>query len=632
MAVDAPVPSLSASEVALPNGTARSVWWLGLAVAGILGGLYVWFYLDRGWIPFDEGTLAHSAERVLQGELPHRDFIEVYTGGLTYLNALAFRVFGVHLLATRYMLFIVFLFWVPALYYAASRLASPIAAAAVVLLAVLWSVPNYPAALGSWYNLFFATFGLAALLAYVETPQRRWLVLAGLAGGLSVLGKVTGLFFVGAGVVWLVYSAASEPAPEASPRSGPLVFRVVGGLPLVAAAAALLGIGWARGRWEDLYQFTLPGMVVLGVVTAAVGRARGDLTARARRLAGGLAWFLLGVLVPLGAFVAFYAVHNALPELLRGTVTLVTRRLVHSSVVPLSPLHAGPTLGMAFLLWVGTKLKGNLATIHQVLVIGLLALALRLAMHGRVNALIFSSLAQAIPLVIVALAVLIARSQSPHTAAVATRSRGVLIAIVAALCSLVQYPFASPIYFSYVVPLILLAMIPVIRSIPGRTQPVLTAMMGFYLVFGALDLQPMRLPGLGGPLEEEQLARLDLPRGGLRIGAVQAGWYREAVELLRANATSGVIYAGPDAPEIYFLAELRNPTPAIFDFLVPDTLFHAHLVEELDRNRISAVALKYDFIHSPPLEPDIVKAFESRFPASRQIGTNFFTIRWTPPR
>ena len=156
-------------------------------------------------------------------------------------------------------------------------------------------------------------------------------------------------------------------------------------------------------------------------------------------------------------------------------------------------------------------------------------------------------------------------------------------------------------------------------------------MVGFYLVFGALDLQPIRLPGLAGPLQREDLARLDIPRGGFLIAATQAGWYREAVGLLRAHASTGVIYAGPDAPEIYFLAQLRNPTPAIFDFLVPDTLFHARLVENLDRNGISAVALKYDFIHSSPLEPDIVAAFERRFPAYRQIGTDFFTIRWAPP-
>ena len=56
-----------------------------------------------------EGTLAQSAERILAGELPHRDFVERYTGGLSYLNAFAFRVFGVQLLAMRYALFVAFI-------------------------------------------------------------------------------------------------------------------------------------------------------------------------------------------------------------------------------------------------------------------------------------------------------------------------------------------------------------------------------------------------------------------------------------------------------------------------------------------------------------------------------------------
>ena len=632
MDVDSPVLPPSVTASALPSDRAgRVAWGLGLAAVWILGGLYVWYYLDRGWIPFDEGTLAHSAERVLNGELPHRDYIELYTGGLTYLNALAFKVFGIHMMATRYVLFTVFLFWVPALYYAASRFASPLGAAAVTLLGVLWSVPNYPSALPSWYNLFFATFGLAALLAYIEAPSRRWLVLAGLAGGLSVLAKITGLFFVGAGVVWLVYSAARDPAADGEPGSGRLALRVLGGIPLLAAAAALLTLGMVRSTWADLYQFALPGMAIVGVVAAAVLRAPGDGNARARRLAGRLSWYLVGVLVPVAVFVAVYAARGAVPELLRGTVTLVSRRLVHAAALPLSPLHAGPTLGMAFLLVAGTLLSTRRAAIYHVAVIGILAVALRLAVHGRVNALIFASVAQALPLVILTLAVLTARAQSHDDRGITGQSRWVLVAITAALCSLVQYPLAGPIYFCYVVPLLFLALMPVIQTIPGRKQPVLNAIIGFYLVFGALDLEPIRLPGLAGPLERENLARLDVPRGGFLIAAGQADWYREAIDLLRAHATSGVIYAGPDAPEIYFLAQLRNPTPAIFDFLVPDTLFHRHLIEDLDRNRISAVALKYDFLHSSPLEPEIVSAFERRFPMGRQIGKDFFTIRWAPP-
>ena len=55
-----------------PSGvSARSAWWLGLAASGSRL-LYLWHYLERGWIRLTTEPL-HSAERVLNGELPHRD-------------------------------------------------------------------------------------------------------------------------------------------------------------------------------------------------------------------------------------------------------------------------------------------------------------------------------------------------------------------------------------------------------------------------------------------------------------------------------------------------------------------------------------------------------------------------------
>src|SRR5574342_899051 len=82
-------------------GSRSTPWWIILALVWAVTALYAWPRLDHGWIPHDEGTLAQSAERVLGGELPHRDFDEVYTGGLSLLNAAAFRVFGTTLRALR---------------------------------------------------------------------------------------------------------------------------------------------------------------------------------------------------------------------------------------------------------------------------------------------------------------------------------------------------------------------------------------------------------------------------------------------------------------------------------------------------------------------------------------------------
>lgn len=158
-------------------------FWHMLLIVWVLSAVYVAVNLKHGWIPHDDGAFAQSAERVLNGELPHRDFDEIYTGGLAFANALAFRVLGVNLASLRIVLFAFFVAWVPAVFYIASRFAGAYVSAGLTLVAVAWSVPNYSAAVPSWYNLFFAIFGTAALLRYIDTRNRRWLFVAGVCGG-----------------------------------------------------------------------------------------------------------------------------------------------------------------------------------------------------------------------------------------------------------------------------------------------------------------------------------------------------------------------------------------------------------------------------------------------------------------
>ena len=148
---------------------ASLIWWLiGVWLASAL---YVAPFVDRGWVPHDEGLLGQSAERVSSGQLPHRDFDEVYTGGLSYLHALAFKLGGVRSIALRWTVFAFLLAWVPVVFWIASRSVRPSAAALVTAAAVTWSLPNYFASMPSWYNLFFATFGIAALMRHLETGR-----------------------------------------------------------------------------------------------------------------------------------------------------------------------------------------------------------------------------------------------------------------------------------------------------------------------------------------------------------------------------------------------------------------------------------------------------------------------------
>src|SRR5436305_10797045 len=117
-----------------PHSQSKVLPWILLATVMAMGALYVAHGLKRGWVPADEGFLGQTAERVLHGELPHRDYSEGYTGGLTFLNAAAFRLFGINLASPRYMLFLFFLLWVPAFYYVAAHFVSNPTAAALTLL------------------------------------------------------------------------------------------------------------------------------------------------------------------------------------------------------------------------------------------------------------------------------------------------------------------------------------------------------------------------------------------------------------------------------------------------------------------------------------------------------------------
>ncbi len=257
--------------------------------------------LKRGWVPHDDGTFASSAQRVLQGEMPHRDFDELYTGGLTYLSAAAFRLSGANFATLRWMLFLFFLAWVPAIFYIASRLVQPLAAGLVTCLAVAASVPVYSAPVPSWYNLFFATFGTAAVLRYLESRNRWWLAIAGFCAGLSFLAKISGLYFLAAIFLFLIFLEQTG-SQSSSPRRG-----VAGYSTFIAAGllAFMLVLFKTVASANPAYvaHFILPGVsVALYLLWSEFNCSRGPSSNRFRHLARILWPALVGFFAPASLF------------------------------------------------------------------------------------------------------------------------------------------------------------------------------------------------------------------------------------------------------------------------------------------------------------------------------------------
>jgi Dolichyl-phosphate-mannose-protein mannosyltransferase len=620
--------SVAAAATHPPAQVSGRAWLLGLAFAWVVSCAYVFHGLDRNWIPHDDGLLAQAAERVLLGEVPHRDFAEVYTGGLDYLNAIGFTVFGMHLMALRYVLFAFFVVWVPVLYYCASRFLAPLGAMATTLLSVVWTVPNYPAAMPSWYNLFFATFGAAALLRFAEVRQRRWLLLAGLMGGCSVLGKITGLYYVAAGLLFLLVDEALTQPPNGRSPAGrgyrwPIALGLLG---FVVALALLLRRHLTP---EHVYHFLLPG-AGLAVLTWRVVARSGNRPAAERfaRLAS-VGWpFLLGLAIPIVIFAAPYLTKGDLDALLRGLFVSPTTRFVAASRSPIP----WPTIVPAALLGITLVLASRARSgIRAWLVAGLLAvMLLATATIGGTDYLYgisWASISQAIPLVIImGLLVLVRRTNLP--AADVTRwEQSFLLLAVAGLTSLIEYAFAAPVYFCYTAPLTLLALVGLLRLTGGPPQPLTAFLAVYYGAFAVVGLNAQSVGELGlTAARGETLARLELPRGRVLVHARDAVEYEAAVDTLTAHARGRYTYAGPDAPEIYFLTGLRNPTRAFFEFLEPARQSADSVLAAVDRHGVTAVVINRDMKFSPPLSPELEVAFARRFPHATTVGK--FMVRW----
>jgi len=64
--------------------------------------LYYSFFINKGLILFDEGYFVHSAERILNGEVPYKDFSLQYGPAYFYLLALFFKMFGSTIIVERF--------------------------------------------------------------------------------------------------------------------------------------------------------------------------------------------------------------------------------------------------------------------------------------------------------------------------------------------------------------------------------------------------------------------------------------------------------------------------------------------------------------------------------------------------
>ena len=613
----------------IPDGIRPGVGAVVLTVVWVASAVYAAGFVRRGWIPLDEGTTALSAERVLHGQLVHRDFEGAYTGGLSHLHALAFELFGTNLLSLRLALFVFFLAFVPAVFLSARRFFGPMAAAAVTLCAVAWSVPNYFAGMPSWYNLFFALFGTLAALRFVRTRGRVWLFVAGLCAGLSILAKITGLYFVAALLLFAVHAVQTDPGPVAAPERRPRLFTVFLAACGACLVALLLLLVQRRSAPMELLQFVAPAAVLCGyLVWYEATAGRGSSGARFRSLFS-LVWpAAAGLLLPIAVFLVPYAASGSLGSVVAGLAGNTTRQLENTkSMMYLPPLDTFWSAIPYLLLLVSPTLWPR-----RLRALGIAALAAVLAAillaTGRTDVyrLVWHSAQPLAAVAVLAGCRFLFRARETEVPA-GRRLEIFLLLCVAAMISLVQFPFAAAIYFCYAAPVVILALAALVASDTLAPRAVHGVVLAFYLGFALWRMNPAYVFTLGHHPEIYRADhRLSLPRGGLLVPEQDGRIYEELVEAIRSVDRGTVLFAAPDCPEVYFLAGRESPLFVFVDFQGPLYERHQALLNLIQERGIRTVVINRRPTFSRRLRPDFLAELEKRFPRSRAIGP--FELRW----
>ena len=598
------------------------------AVVWLLAAAYIATLIDRGWGPPDEGLLGQSAERFLRGELPHRDFDDLYSGALTVMHGAALSVFGKNLASMRLMLFGAVVLWIPFVYLVARRFVLPLPAAVVTLLAVAWSVPAYPASMPSWYNMFLATASLWAILKFIETSRTSWAFAAGVGGGLSIIIKITGLYVVAALFLaiavhaYLTSPAGEERAPAAeSGWRG--VAAAMAGLALAAlmtlALLALLAPSASLGTW--LLLFASPA-AVCAILGAIAWREKNRWTTRPVIIKPMLA-VIVGVIVGAAPLVLWFASQAAIGDLGHGVFILPRARLDSAALAP-NVATIVFAFALAYLVSVGARVRSRATdvTLVTIIVAGgawVLLFGQRDPGPGGIGGggptydAMVSSLAAILPFIVGFFAWLV---MSGRTGTVSRERLAATFAVVAvaAFHALVAFPYANDLYFHYSVPLIALAGVAVGTTGAPKVPAVLaSALAALYLAFALMHVAV------------DTTARLAVDRGGLRVSPVDSSEVEIFVDLMRTYGHNGYTFATPDAPEAYFLSGLWNPTRTMYEFFDREPDRTRRILETLDEHGVTVVAINHWRIFSPP-EPELLQALEARYPHSARAW--HFTVRW----
>jgi hypothetical protein len=567
--------------------------WAWLLILGATFAFLLW-QLDFGWIPNDDGTLAHAADRVRQGQIPHLDFDEPYPGLSSFLNAVTLSVFGDNLLSLRYPFVFLVGCWMVLSYGLARRaLASVWAALTVSVMAVCVFFHMSP--MPTWYIVILGTAATYCVVRHNDTERVRWLLLAGLLIGIATLIKTTAfLAALAVGMFLAIRRIRTGRTVDLAWGRGLLILGVL-------AVTVFLALGLTIER-------VLLFLVPLGMLVAVEWRPPIQSTevGHPRHVISELAVVTAGVLLPIAAYAAAFWRLGALQELARAV--LFTPGIYFDQFNQNVPglLYALATVVAALIVWRIVELGGRARDIVGVGVVLLLAVVYIL----NPTAAILAAYTPLLWLNLLLGAVYLWR----------WRDRPVplptVAVVLAAYCfQLVRFPTSNQYYLIHGLPLAVLGLSMLMAvKMPRATQVTVLCLLAFVGILAMAKADGRMFAGLTA-FEPDPYVALEMGRGGLRVPGSTA-YINDVVEMVENQESTDVALAGPDSPEVYYLARVDNRTPVFFDFLSQardDSISTDRYLHEL---------LPDVFVNNlEPARSDPVS--ETRIPASCRLAGSF---------
>lgn len=166
----------------------------------LLGFIYYFFFVNKGIILYDEGYYFHISDRILQGQIPYKDFFLQFPPGYFYLLSLILKVFGEQILVGRFFtLFICLCILFLELKISEKLGLSKIYQKVLIFLTTIsfgFPLINNPATL-AWIIIFASLLLSYSYILWFKNQNIKYLLLIGLYLGLCLFIKQNiGLYFL----------------------------------------------------------------------------------------------------------------------------------------------------------------------------------------------------------------------------------------------------------------------------------------------------------------------------------------------------------------------------------------------------------------------------------------------------